>query len=864
MSQNDNLKISPTAPSFLVGLGASAGGLEALEKFFRATPIDTGMAFVVIQHLSPDFRSLMDELLARFTEMPVITIEERTPIVANTVYLLPPKKDAVVKGDVLIADDRSPGKQLSMPINLFMNSLSESWAEKAIGIILSGTGSDGSEGIASIRVAGGYTLVQDPASARFDGMPVSAISTGCVDKIANADTLPEVMLSLVNDPELSGRTFGDERSVDDDIKLPGVHDIYDTLNDHFSLDFKQYKPTTILRRIQRRATLGNRQLKLDDYAEKIKTVDDELHALYRDLLIGVTGFFRDADAYSSLDSGIIRKEIEALAPEQDYRVWVCGCSTGEEAYSLGMLLLETFDSLGRCPNLKVFATDVNKEYLNVASEGLYGIESIQDVPTKLRDKYFSYIGGGTYKVSQALRKIIIFSEHNLLKNPPFTRMNLVSCRNLLIYLRADAQIPAITSFNFSLVPGGLLFLGASETLGALADDFEVLDRQWKIYRKIRESSLSAPSRPAEHVGQLVALDHSVKRGESKNYLGRLYHSLLDKYIAYGMLLTNKLEVIDVFGQESLQSRSAYRKATDLKELVSDSVSSAIKTLMQKIQRTDFGSEVVCVSDVDDGSGAKVRVEVELINDKLSSQNYFSVIISPMPMHIGSGIGADRTMKIRDFSFPNDSLEFVKGLQSELMSAKEALQTNAEELETSNEELQSSNEELQASNEELQSTNEELHSVNEELYTVNTELELKIVELDKTSSDLRNLVDSTQVASVFLDGAYRIRVFTPLIQDVFGLVQSDIGRDLRDFTPKVIDPVFWQSVADAYSSLTTSEAVVYSKPPGKKILWRRVSAYRNTKKEVDGVLVTFVDMTKIRAKGLPLILQGVKSMLGLGR
>lgn len=863
MQQNNNSPSPSIAPQFLVGLGASAGGLEALEKFFRATPVDTGMAFVVIQHLSPDFRSLMDELLARFTEMPVITIDEKTPIVANTVYLLPPKKDAVVKGDLLIAYDRSPGKQLSMPINLFMNSLSESWGERAIGIILSGTGSDGSEGIASVRIAGGYTLVQEPSNARFDGMPVSAIATGCVDKVANADALPEAMLALVNDPDTAGRYLGDDRS-DDSIKLPGVHDIYDTLNDHFSLDFKQYKPTTILRRIQRRATLGNRQLKLDDYAEKIKTVDDELHALYRDLLIGVTGFFRDTDAFAALDSGIIKKEIEALTPEQDYRVWVCGCSTGEEAYSLGMLLLETFESLGRAPNLKVFATDVNREYLNVASEGLYGYESIHEIPSKLKEKYFTDMGGGTYKVSQSLRKVIIFSEHNLLKNPPFTRMNLVSCRNLLIYLKADAQTPAITSFNFSLVPGGLLFLGASETLGLLADDFEVIDRQWKIYRKIRESSLSAPARPAEHVGQLVALDHNARRGESKNYLGRLYHSLLDKYISFGLLLTGKFEVLDIFGQESLKPRPSSWKKSELKELVPVGVSLVIQNLIDQLNRPGGVQETVSVSDVDNGQGGKVRVDVELIHDKLSSQRYFSVIISSMPANSASGVINDRSMRIRDFSFPKDSLEFVKSLQSELMSAKEALQTNAEELETSNEELQASNEELQASNEELQSTNEELHSVNEELYTVNSELELKIVELDKTSSDLRNLVDSTQVASVFLDGNYRIRVFTPLIQDVFGLVQSDIGRDLRDFTPKVIDPAFWDSIANAYTSLSTSEAVVHSKPPGSKILWRRVSVYRNTKNEVDGVLVTFVDMTKIRPKGLPLILQGVKSVLGLGR
>lgn len=858
--------ISQSIPTHLVGIGASAGGLEAIERFFRATPPDTGMAFVVIQHLSPDFRSLMDELLARFTTMPVVTIESQTPIAPNHVYLLPPKKDAVVDGANLIAYDRAPGKQISMPINVFFNSLGESWGSRAVGIVLSGTGSDGSEGLMAIRGAGGYTMVQEPANARFDGMPVNAIATGCIDLVSPAENLPGVLLAMIKDPQFLGRSSRDDLIGDGALSLPGIKDIYDALNDHFALDFKQYKPSTIMRRIQRRASLGQKQLTLPDYAEKIKTADDELQALYRDLLIGVTGFFRDIEAFNVLGNDVLIKEIANLEPDQDYRVWVCGCSTGEEAYSLGMLLLEQFESLAKPVNLKVFATDVNREYINVASEGLYSADALEDVPAHLREKYFNDMGGGTYKVCQALRKIIIFSEHNLLKNPPFTRMNLVSCRNLLIYLKADAQAPAVTAFNFALVSGGVLFLGASETLGALADDFEPIDKQLKIYRKIRESTLSVPARPAEHVGHLVAIDYGLRKNESKNYLGRLYHTLLDKYIPFGLLVSASGEVLDFFGQDNRSWLAQQKGQTPhFSSLLEPALAKTVDGLIENLSNLNSSSERCSADNVQNEHGAFVKIDVESIYDKLSGQCYYFVIISPRPAGTKGALNLelDHT-KIRDFSFPKDSLEYVKNLQNELMAAKEALQTNSEELETSNEELQASNEELQASNEELQSTNEELHSVNEELYTVNTELELKIVELDKTSSDLRNVVECTQVASVFLDSNYGIRVYTSLIQEVFALMPTDVGRDLRAFTPKVIDPDLWRDIEAAYNTQQVYESLAYAKPPEQKILWRRVVAYRNTKNEIDGVLLTFVDMSRVRARGLPLIIQGIKSILGLSR
>ncbi|MDX1667970.1 MAG: chemotaxis protein CheB [Limnobacter sp.] len=861
----DDNSVEHSKATHLVGIGASAGGLEALERLFRSMPTDTGMAFVVIQHLSPDFRSLMDELIARFTKMPVSLIVDITPIEPNMIYLLPPRKDAFVQGNNLIAKDRSPGKQLSMPINIFFNSLAEVWKNRAIGVVLSGTGSDGSDGVISISNAGGFTLVQEPDTAKFDGMPVSAISTGYVDKVVSAEGIPEAMLSLVRDLKMTGDpAFQEDISADELVNQPGVSDIYEALNEQFALDFKLYKPSTILRRIQRRASFGQHQMNLDEYANKVKTVDDELYALYRDLLIGVTGFFRDRDAFEALRKQVLSEDIEKFPEGQDYRVWVCGCSTGEEAYSIAMMILEEFERLGRPPCLKVFATDVNREYLGIASEGVYSAQQIEQVPDEYREKYFMPTGSGSFKVSPSLRKAIIFSEHNLLKNPPFTRMNLVSSRNLLIYLKANAQAPAVTSFNFSLVSGGVLFTGSSETLGAFSSDFEAIDRHWKIYRKVRESSLTLPARTNEHVGQLVSNDYTMQKTEAKNYLVRLYQSLLDKYIPYGFLINESNEVLEVFGMDKRGWRPGSKATVD--EIYTALDPSLAKQIEQEMKSLSVGKKSATepIERVVELSSeqAKVELQIEHIVDKLSGLKCFMVVIKPMQNEAKASLQESDNSQIRNFSLPADSLAFVTSLQNELQSAKEALQTNAEELETSNEELQASNEELQASNEELQSTNEELHSVNEELYTVNTELELKIVELDKTSSDLRNLVDSTQIASVFLDMSYAIRVYTPLIQDVFALMPNDVGRDLRDFTPKVIDPNLLGDIAEAYKSGNMSERIVYSKASPGRVYLRRASGYRDAKGKIDGVLLTFVDMSHIRKTGVPLMMQGIKRILGL--
>ncbi|WP_370263113.1 chemotaxis protein CheB [Limnobacter sp.] len=853
---------NPNKPTHVVGIGASAGGLEALEKFFRAVPLDTGLAFVVIQHLSPDFKSLMDELLSRVTRMPIRVIDADMPVEKNCIYLLPPKKDVVIDAEKLVGYDRSPGKQLTMPINVFFRSLGVAWGERAVGVVLSGTGTDGTEGLLSIRDCGGLVLVQEPGDAKFDGMPMSAISTGCVDKVAKAEELPEVLLSILKDP-LYARNAGLDETVNSELSNhPKMDLIYRVLNDTFSLDFKLYKPSTILRRIQRRAAMSKNGSDLDEYAEALGSTDGELYSLYKDLLIGVTGFFRDPKAFECLQTKVLAEDFNDPNLVHDYRIWVCGCSTGEEAYTIAMLVMEEYERRNITPSFKIFATDVNKEYLELAAEGLYSAQSMEAVPQYFKEKYFTPVGAGSYRVSPVLRKPIIFSEHNLLKNPPFTRMNLVSCRNLLIYLRGEAQTPAISSFNFSLVNNGCLFLGISESLGPVSDDFLVVDRQWKIHRKIREASLTIPVRSVDNTGQLMSFDYNRHRNDSRHALGRLYQILLHKYIHCGVLMSEDLELLQVFGDDprilALGAKVNHNNATSV--LVPE-LGKHVEALVERLKKD--ASERNCQRTVQlAGQEENIAIDIESIVDKIGGHRtfmaIFRVVYSNKKFAVSETDNPDNPLA-KHFSLPIESRQYLIDLQNELKSVKEALQTNAEELETSNEELQASNEELQASNEELQSTNEELHSVNEELYTVNTELELKIVELDRLSSDLKSLVASTQIGSVFLDPNYKIRIFSPLAVEVFSLMEGDVGRDIRDFSPKVLDPNLFNDIASVYAHGQTVEVVVRHRAANDRVYLRVCSPYKNGRGQLEGVVVVYVDLSDLRKRGSALVWQGLKAL-----
>ncbi|MEY4718981.1 MAG: Aerobic respiration control sensor protein ArcB, partial [Pseudomonadota bacterium] len=784
--------------------------------------------------LSPDFKSLMNELLQRFTSMAAIPVIDRVEVRPNTIFLLPPRKDLLIEGNQLISRDREKDGSLSLPINTFFTSLAAAWGDRAVAIVLSGTGSDGSHGLLDVRDGGGLVLVQSPESARFDGMPQSAINTGCVDAILAPEEIPAALAAYAADPA-SRHYAADTTPIDEDVL--GMPAILRLLKKQYNIDFSNYKPATIMRRIDRRMAMNLNGEDIESYSKRLLEDGVELNQLYKDLLIGVTRFFRDAEAFYLLKEKVVPSILETQHDDQEVRIWVCGCSTGEEAYSIAILFLEAFKSLGRSPQLKVLATDLHQESLRIAAEGVYSEDRFADMPLTLRHDYFETVGNGHFRVLPHLRKSLIFSPHNLLKDPPFTKLNLVSCRNLLIYLQPSAQARAIATFCYALKQDGVLFLGASETLGDMDDEMEAIDRQWKIFRKVRESGASLNLRT-----QVTNIDPKALKVNPGNVsqLPRIYDALLDKFIPDGILINDQREILHIFGQaHRFIHPGTGRFSGDVLTMLHHPLSLALSTALRTAIKTQQTVVLKSVSYPEaKGKEARLMLSVDPVQEKSSNALFFMIrfeqelpVIQPISVQ-----------PILDFDPNFESASQVQELEFELQKVRESLQSTVEELETTNEELQASNEELLASNEELQSTNEELHSVNEELYSVNAEHELKIDELNQTSSNLRNLMQSTDTATIFIDNDLRIRLFTPRALEIFNLFPQDIGRSLRHFQPKYADSELFMDI---------EQVIADGKMLERHLEWdtelsylRRCMAYLDITGKPAGVVINYVDTHSI--------------------
>ena len=817
-------------PSHVVGIGASAGGLEALERLFRAVPPDTGMAYVVVQHLSPDFKSLMPELLERHTSMPVVAVDSDVALHANTVYVLTSGLMLKVAGGGLHVEPRRTQFEHHLPINLFFESLA-AMGPKAVAIVLSGTGSDGMSGAHSVHAAGGLVLAQLPATARFDSMPRSVIESGCVDITADPVDMPRAIAGWVIDP-VQGRHF-----VSPELPLAAPHGgpygrILSLLQSAFDIDFEHYKPGTIVRRIERRLHGGAVPVSPEDYAERLAGSREELDRLFGDLLIGVTRFFRDEAAYDTLRLRVIDPLVEALGPKDELRFWVCGCSTGQEPYSLAMLALEAFERRRQPPRLRVLATDLHGASVQLASAGSYSLEQLDSVPDAWRDKYFVLQPTGLYKVSDDLRRAVIFSAHNVLRDAAFTRVDLVTCRNLLIYFQPAAQVRALAAFHFALRPGGTLFLGESEGTGDLHEAFEVIDRDVRLYRKPPGVQL-----PAELRASLTALVPARPLGvtlDSKS-TGRLHELLLQRFVPSGVLVNQAHEVMHVFGDAGRFLQAAPgRFRGELSSLMSGPLRTAVFMALRKADQTREGVRFAAVLDDSGGRGEAVEVMVDPVFDRSLPQGYFMV------RFVGQQGVEDSTTQAPTPVAGAPIAAHVQELETELHRVREALQHTVEELEAANEELQAGNEELMAANEELQSTNEELHAVNEELYSVNAEHELKIQELRATSADLNNLIRATELAILFLDGAGRLRMFTPAATAIFPVRPGDIGRALRDFMPREADDRLFDDIATALAQPMPIDRELQM--ADGRCLRRRLTTYRDGKNAAAGLVLTYVDIT----------------------
>jgi two-component system CheB/CheR fusion protein len=533
-------------PTAIVGIGASAGGLEALEMFFDHMPVGSGLAFVVVQHLSPDFKSLMDELLSRHTEIHIHRVVDGMEVEADSIYLIPPKKEMIVSGGRLLLTDKDPGQSLTLPIDVFFRSLAQDMGNRSIGVILSGTGSDGSRGIRAIHEAGGLVFVQDPELAKFDGMPRSALDTGVVDYVRAPEELPAAILKHVAQPEHAEL----EEQAGSMVSEEGMNAIFRILRDEYGIDFSHYKQSTVVRRVERRLQL-NQSLDLDDYVEQLRDNSQEVNSLYKDLLIGVTEFFRDAEAFELLEKEVIPQLLERLPSRDELRIWVAGCGTGEEAYSIAILLDEAFTRRGRPNQAKIFATDVHRASLEFASAGVYEQTNLAKVSPERLSRYF-VPRRGHYHVCQELRKTIVFAPHNVIKDAPFTKLDLISCRNLLIYFQPLAQKKVLSLFHFGLKAGGVMFLGPSESPGEIADEFEAIDNHWKMFRKRRDVRLPADMRLPLSPGYLHPRPHATPvspsgTGYPDMELLRAYDALLTEYVPPSLLVNSKRELVHTFG-----------------------------------------------------------------------------------------------------------------------------------------------------------------------------------------------------------------------------------------------------------------------------------------------------------------------------
>lgn len=820
---------------FVVGIGASAGGLEAIENFFDHVPADSGLTFVVVQHLSPDFKSLMDELLARRTKLPIHRVEDSMSIEPNAVYLIPRKKNMVLSSGklMLTEQDQKPGPNL--PIDIFFQSLAQDRGDRAIAVVLSGTGSDGSRGLKDIHEAGGLVIVQDPDTAAFDGMPKAALATGLADLVLAPAAMPAKILQYSQHPVRADiRKVRFDFQAGDELSM-----IFSLLKRHFGVDFALYKPSTLNRRLERRMMLQGAAT-LTNYVALLESDPDELDHLYRDLLVEVTQFFRDKEAFDALRNEVIPKLYEQ-ATDDGLRIWVPGCATGEEPYSMAMLFHEYAHKHQCNIDVKIFATDVHRTSLEIAGAGLYSESSVADMPRAYVERYFVH-KRNQFAIHQDIRKMVIFAPHNLTKDPPFTKLDLIACRNVLIYLNPQTQRKIMTLFHFGLRMGGVMFLGPSESIGDLEEEFDVIDRHWKIFRKRRDIRLhpntGLATMPLSETAMLMR-NPLIQQNKADQQLPEVYESLLTRYVPPSLLLNEHHELVHSFGNARTYLQVPEGRATsDVLKMLDNPVRIAVSSALHQADKTNKPVVYAGVRTKIDDIERLMKVSVVPVFNRRTQSNFYQVCLE-LEEEVPTA------EPVQTFDEKGESAERITSLERELMYTKEHLQSTIEELETSNEELQSTNEELVASNEELQSTNEELHSVNEELYTVNAEHQRKIDELIQLTSDMDNLLESTDIGTIFLDLDMNIRKFTPAIGRLFNLLPHDIGRPLRHISNNLeIDNAELLAMIERMHA----EGKVLEKEildPQKRCFLARVLPYHLQNGKTAGTVLTFVDINAVK-------------------
>ncbi|HIJ22860.1 MAG: PAS domain-containing protein [Gammaproteobacteria bacterium] len=873
MSDQEQSSVEMDTPSFIVGVGASAGGLAALEDLFKTLPDDSGLAFVVIQHLSPDYKSMMVELLSKHTAMPVLKIEDGMRPLANHLYLIPPRQTLTFMGGRLLLEEQPIHRKLILPIDIFLRTLAEELGERAIAVILSGTGSDGTLGSRVIKEAGGMVMVQDPHDAQFDGMPLSTIDSGMADYVLSAREVAPTLMQFINHPYVlkHEEVSRDEYQSPVDQNQSFYARVLTEIREQSGVDFTFYKNNTIQRRIERRMTVNQ----VDDYAHYLNHIahhPEEVRTLFNELLIGVTRFFREKETFERLREQVIPEIFKAADSrnpnrQEAVRIWVAGCSTGEEAYTLAMLFQDYIECENIERDFKIFATDLDKRSLDVASTGCYSESIVADIPSHLLQKYLSNDKEG-YQVSEALRKRVIFAHHNLATDPPFSRVDLISCRNLLIYLQNSLQQRVMELFGFALYQNSYMLLGSSETVGEMHTQFRTFDSAHKIYQnrervayKNSRASLPGTTMPhydsdpvATHYPQRSLLPSSVRNSVPRGHqLDSAYRQLMSRFVPPTAIVDQDNNLLNRFGDTSNWLKLPDGDmSTNLLKMADRGLSATLSTALHKLRNGPIDAPLLSYPL----SG--VELQLERVSEKGPAE---LMMISFMATSTGDRDSSEAaTTEIRSVPSTGSGKEAATGksveqevqeltsfrvedLESELQYTRENLQATIEEMETSNEELQATNEELTASNEELQSTNEELQSVNEELYTVNSQYQLKIDELVEANSDIDNLLHNIDVGIIFLDEHLKLRRITQRANRFFHVQDSDIGRPFHHITSNVELKGVKEKVEGA---LYQGEAGELEGPFIGEHGWARINIrpYRSPSNKIKGVVLTNSDISQL--------------------
>lgn len=854
--------LTPTAgaaPVRVVGIGASAGGLEALAQFLGQVPPGCRLAFIVVQHLDPTQKAMLAQLLQRATAMPVSEVAEGTRIEAGHVYVIPPNSALSVSGATLHLAAPGQPRGLRLPVDVLFESLARECQEQAIGVVLSGMGSDGTAGLRAIKAKGGLTLAQDPDSAQFDSMPRSAIESGCVDIVAPAGELPARVLAMLARESVvdtgAGDTMPAGAAVDAQAPVEppsGLASILRLLQRRGKHDFGFYKRSTLLRRIERRMGI-HRLPTMDAYAAMLEGNEQELDLLFKELLIGVTAFFRDTPVWQALKTESLPRLLAERGPGHHLRAWVVGCSTGEEAYSLAMTYLEAQAAMvPPCPgSLQVFATDLSKDAIESARRGSYPAAITGELSAERLARFFTRQDDG-YRIGKSIREMVVFAPHDVAADPPFTKLDLLSCRNLLIYLTAPLQKRLMPLFHYSLRPGGILLLGSSETVGRAEDLFEPLDAKLRLYRRREPVEAKAvpafPLRAGPATNPIAKEPRVADEPSNPPTLQAAADRVLLQDIAPPAVIVNERgDIVYINGRTGRYLEPAAGKANwNIHVMAREGIRAPLAAALDQAMGRPGAVSLPGLA-VEPGAGAPlVDITVRALAEP--------PLLAGMALIVFREPGPAEPARRRRRSTSSVHRE----LEAELMRAREEAQALREEMRASQEELQAANEELQSTNEELQSTNEELtsskeemQSMNEELQAVNVELQTKIADLELAQSDMRNLLNSTDIATLFLDRDLNVRRFTERARKIISLRDSDVGRPLSDLTTHLDYPELQVDVRDMLRTLIVSEKEIRS----REGQWFsvRVMPYRTHDNVIDGAVITFVDITA--AKQLEARLRG---------